>query len=127
MESAELVKVPPMQVRVATVQVDGEVTGADVFNMGHFGGVLPNVGDHFLLIRTADDYETVTVQKRYFTTEAPTRSIYWGLIVKVAEACSQFTQVATNALAVTDYLEASKQGRPMPEVAAKRRKTNRRG
>lgn len=127
MENADLVKVPPMQVRLATVQVDGEVTGADAFNMDHFGGVLPNVGDHFLLIRSVDDYETVTVQKRYFTTEVPTRSIYWTLVVKVAEACSQFTQVVGNALAVSEYLEAAKRGRPMPEVVAKRRKTNRRG
>ncbi|SDG83535.1 hypothetical protein [Bosea robiniae] len=127
MESAELVKVSPMQVRVATVQVDGEVAGADAFNMDHFGGILPNVGDQFLLIRSPDDYDTVTVQRRYFTTEAATRSIYWTLVVKVAEACSQFTQVATNALAVTDYLEAAKQGGPVPEVVAKRRKTNRVG
>lgn len=124
MANVEMIKIPPMQVRVGKVLVDGEVVGADVYTMDHFGGVLPNVGDHFMLVRTADDYETVSVQRRYFVTEAASRSIYWLLVVKAAEACSQFTQVATNALAVSDYQEASREGRSLREVTAKLRKAN---
>ncbi|CAM5183747.1 putative protein OS=Bosea thiooxidans OX=53254 GN=SAMN05660750_04073 PE=4 SV=1 [Bosea thiooxidans] len=125
MKNVEAIAVPPMQIRIGKVMPDGEVVGSDVYTMDHFGGILPNVGDQFILIRTTDDYETASVQRRYFVTEAATRSIYWLLIVKAAEACSQFTQVATNALAVSDYLEAAREGRPIQEVAAKRRKANR--
>lgn len=124
MKNVEAIAVPPMQIRIGKVMPDGEVVGPDAYAIGHFGGILPNVGDHFLLIRTSDDYDTVAVQRRYFVTEAASHRICWTLIVKKAEACSQFTQVAIHALAVSDYQQAAGEGRSMREVTAKLRRVN---
>lgn len=113
----------PIQVRVVTARPGGAVVGSDVLSLAHFGGILPNVGDVFKLIRTADDYDSKVVQRRYFITE-PDHHVYWTLVTRKADAAPEFTRVVRNALAVSDYRRALHAKRPMKEMAAKLRKIN---
>ncbi len=110
-----------ISVRLVTAHHGGIVTGADVFNLAHFGGVLPNVGDVFLKIRSEDDYDTGVAQRRYNITE-PDLTVHWTLAMRSAPPSPEFTGIVRNALAVSDYLRATEAKRPMKEVVALLRK-----
>jgi hypothetical protein len=112
-----------ISVRLVTAHHGGVVTGADVFNLAHFGGVLPNVGDTFLWIRNEDDYDSKVVQRRYCVTQ-PDHSMHWTLPMRDAPPNPEFTGIVRNALAVSDYLRAAREGRPVKEVVALLRKCN---
>lgn len=114
---------PSVRVRLVTAHHGGLVTGSDVFSLNHFGGVLPIVGDTFLRIRTADDYDTQVVQRRYFIT-GPDHRVFWTLPMRDAPAAPELTGIVANALAVSDYLGAVEAGRPMRDVVARLRKCN---
>lgn len=112
-----------ISVRLVTAHHGGIVTGADVFNLAHFGGILPNVGDVILKIRSEDDYDTGVAQRRYNITE-PDLTVHWTLALRSAPLSPEFTGIVRNALAVSDYLRAAQEGRPMKEVVALLRKCN---
>lgn len=112
-----------VRVRLVTAHYGGVVTGADVFSLEHFGGVLPIVGDTFVRIRTADDYDVGVVQRRYFITQ-PDQRVHWSLAMRDAPPAPALTGIVANALAVSDYLRAVEARRPMREVVVKLRKCN---
>lgn len=112
-----------VRVRLVTAHHGGIVTGADVFNLEHFGGVLPNVGDTFLWIRSEDDYDAKVVQRRYRVTH-PDHRMHWTLPLRDAPPAPELTGIVRNALAVSGCLQAVAEGRPMKEVVALLRKCN---
>lgn len=112
-----------ISVRLVTAHHGGIVTGSDVFNLAHFGGILANVGDTFLWIRTEDDYDAKVVQRRYCVTQ-PDHSMHWTLPMRDAPPNPEFSGIVRNALAVSEYLRAAQGGRPMREVVALLRKCN---
>lgn len=112
-----------ISVRLVTAHHGGVVTGADIFSLAHFGGMLPNVGDTFLRIRTEDDYDAKVVQRRYHVTQ-PDQRVHWTLPLRDAPPSPEFTGIVKNALAVSEYLQAAKDGRPMKEVVALLRNCN---
>ena len=112
-----------ISVRLVTAHHGGIVTGADVFSLQHFGGILPNVGDVFLKIRSADDYDAGVAQRRYHVTQ-PDQRVHWTLPLRDAPPSPEFTGIVKNALAVSEYLQAAKDGRPMKEIVALLRNCN---
>lgn len=106
-----------ISVRLVTAHPGGIVTGTDVYNLAHFGGILPNVGDVFLHIRTEDDYDTGVTQRRYHVTHSDLH-VHWTLAMRSAPPSPEFTGIVRNALAVSNYLRATEAKRPMKEIVA---------
>lgn len=105
-------------VRIATLNSDGSLTGADAVSIKHLGGTVPNVGDVLGTVWGENDYNFQVVQRRYFLNEYKGDS-YWLLVVRDAGAAPTFDAVSTNVLLVTDLERAFEDRKPEKETIAR--------
>lgn len=110
-------KVMP-EIRLVTLQEDGELTGCWSLNMQDVGWNVPAVGDRLFKTHDVGDYESRVVTHRLWVDEGFGPN-YWLLVLKHEDESPLLTSIANHTMLVTDLDRASAAGDPDENVIAR--------